>query len=250
MKSKFLLAVYFVAALVHAQEIVAPEAVYPVLPTEGNTASAFVPAGWLIEQQVIGDLNRDGLDDFALLLHENSYENIVKVGAGSIDTNPRRIVVGLNKDNKGYSLILDNHTLIPRHKDLQFDDVINGVGVGGIKIDRGVLRVNMSIFALESSEARNISYGFRWQNGHFLLIGYDSFSRNRASGNTMEVSINYLTKKAKLSCGNFIREGGGSVKWKKIPKTEMQTIDSIKNSLMFSPLGSDIYCAVEETRKS
>ena len=47
------------------------------IPAEGNSVKDFIPPGWIIEDQVLGDLNNDSLPDVALKLIQDkaSKEN-------------------------------------------------------------------------------------------------------------------------------------------------------------------------------
>src|SRR5262245_18638321 len=92
-------AVLLVAGLVSAaaaRELQIPEAVYPGLPQRAASADGFVPAGWKLETQVSGDLNRDGIADLVLVLRENNPKNVIEhenLGENPLDTNPRILAI-------------------------------------------------------------------------------------------------------------------------------------------------------------
>jgi hypothetical protein len=235
----------FLPAVAYAQELKIPEATYPTLPESGNVLTDFVPKGWKNEVHVSGDLNKDGIDDVAMILHESNPKNIFKNYAThdvAFDTNPRILVVLFGNKGGGYSLLLDNHTLIPRSVDPSLSDVINGVLASGIEIKRGSLRIKLGVFPLSASEFTILTYTFRWNNKQFELIGYDEDSRNRATSETQNVSVNFPTQKIKLVCGNENSENADKIKWLKLAQGRSWTIDSIEDSLDFAPWGTDVSC--------
>jgi hypothetical protein len=230
-------------AIACAQELKIPEATYPTLPESGNVLTDFVPKGWKNEVHVSGDLNKDGIDDVAMILHESNPKNIFKnydTHDVAFDTNPRILVVLFGNKGGGYSLLLDNHTLIPRSDDPGLDDVIEGGG--GIEIKRGSLKVKIGVFAATSSLSSIRAYTFRWNNKQFELIGYDEDGRNRATSETTNVSVNFLTRKIKLVCGNEELDNADKIKWSKLAQGRSWTIDSVGDGLDFAPWGTDVSC--------
>jgi len=223
MRTLLLLACLLVGVFANAQELKIPKAHYPVLPKSGSTVDDFVPKGWVVEIQAKGDLNNDGLGDFALLLHENNPKNIVKNGDTSvelIDTNPRILVVIFGKKEGSYFLVLENHALIPRYVNPLIVDFIDP---DSISIERGILRINLHIFPVQDSIINNITYIFHWQNKRFELIGHDSSTVYRSDGRLEKISINYSTGKGLFYCGNIADEKEA---WKAIPNFGTSTPDS------------------------
>lgn len=222
-----------------------PSVHYPVLLKVEKNVEELVPDGWKIEMKEEGDLNKDGIKDVVLVLRENASSNVIKIdGLGEmlLDTNPRILAVLFGKVDGGYVLIQDNHTLIPRRIDPKIDDYLTGVGVGGISVRKGVLVVQMNIFYnMGSWEMKNISFTFRWQNNRFELIGYDSTTTNRSSGESKDISVNYSTHKIKINCGNLTTDTDDKVTWQKLLSNKTWTIDNIGNGLEFNP-GAHVAC--------
>jgi len=215
----------------HALDI--PDAVYPTLPKQAAAIADFVPSGWKLEYQVVGDLNRDVIPDLVLVLRENNPKNLVKqgiLGENPLNTNPRILAVALGP--APFKLVLQNHKLIPRRDMPTMEDPLEQVGIA---ISRGALRVKLSVFMSAGSwSTSNRSYSLRFQNGRFELIGYDYDSFHRGAGEYEGISINYLTGKVRMTRGDMdnLEKQGRS---RTIPKRALLTIDQIENGLEFEP---------------
>ena len=95
----------------------APPVIYPDVVEQGVDAQAFVPKGWLLERSVEGDLNRDGMADLVIVLHDADPINLIKPEPGMetpLDTNPRMLVVTFADKAGGYRLAFANSSIIPR----------------------------------------------------------------------------------------------------------------------------------------
>lgn len=158
------------------------------LPQTADSAVKFVPAGWMIEETVTGDLNNDSIPDAALKLIE-------KMPAGADkDAPPSR--------SRALLILLKN-------KDGMFEraavakKLLQCTGCGGafygvseasanVEISRGVLIVR------QDHGSRNVveqTFRFRYDQAQkrFALIGYDESDRDRATGETRIESTNFLT---------------------------------------------------------
>ena len=188
---------------------------YPRLPEQATSAQGFVPAGWTLEKNLSGDLNRDGIPDLVLVLRAQDAANIIKhntMGANPLDTNPRILAVAFGrKTPAGYTLAMQDHTLIPRRTMPNIDDPLEE---GDVMIERGTLRVKLGFFASAGSwTASMTTFTFRHQNGQFELIGYDRYETMRNSGETTDVSINYTTRKVSIAKGS-IENDAKKVRWR------------------------------------
>jgi len=183
----------------------------PSLDVHAASPEGFVPKGWLLEEKNEGDLNGDGARDFVLVLHQNDSKNVIKnqngLGADEFDSNPRILaIVFADKKAGGYTLIADNHDLVPRLDSPTLDDPFES-----LEIRKGTVRVGLRSWASAGSWlAGNYSYTFRYQNGCMGLIGYDSYDYNRGSLEYTKVSVDYLTKKGQIAKG--IDDGNGKDK--------------------------------------
>lgn len=158
------------------------------LPEAGQSAADFVPAGWVLEEQVSGDLNGDALPDLALKLVQEK-----PAGAKEDEIVERqRALVVLFKGRDG-SL----------RRAAVADKVLQCTSCGGafygvveapaeVKIERGVIVVNQDFGSREVTEH---TYRFRYEPAaaRFVLIGFDSTSRDRLTAAVTQESTNYLT---------------------------------------------------------
>lgn len=217
-----------------AQEFDIPEVVYPSLSKEASSAAGFVPEGWMLETSVSGDLNGDGLEDLALVVRQNDPKNRIKLSYSEepFDTNPRILAVALKEAGADrYRLQAENHTLIPRRENPSQEDPFDG----GLTIERGALKVGMWLFMTAGGwETSNSTFTVGHRDGGLVLIGFDRYALHRASGETTETSVNYLTGKMKLTKGHMSRDGG-KVVWKILPRRPLLTLDRIGNGLDFDP---------------
>lgn len=218
-----------------ARDLAIPDVTYPRLPAEAASAAGFAPPGWRAEAEATGDLNGDGAADLALVLHAQDPANIVAnpgMGSRSIDTNPRILAVAFGRAEGGYALALQDEALIPRHIDPTLADPFDARG--DLAIRRGTLRVTMHRFAnIGSWYTENRTFTFRWQDGRFALIGYDSMALHRGSGETEEVSINYLTHRMKISAGS-IESDASRVRWRSLPARPLRSLGDVGDGLAFS----------------
>jgi hypothetical protein len=209
-----------------------PPVSYPTIPREALTQAALVPQGWLVEAKDEGDLNGDKLPDVALVLHMDDPRNLVASDYSDVkyNSNPRMLVVAFGNRGGGYRLALADHKLIPRVENQNQDEPFDEV-----KIADGTLRVKMHLF-LEAGGWRmgGSAYTFRWQDGAFRLIGFDRDSVVKSTGDTEEVSINYLTGRKELKTGNI-----GTTDEKKrnmqMPKKPLLTLEQVGDGLLFEP---------------
>jgi hypothetical protein len=240
MRTLLLLAFLFLNVFAYAQDLKIPKAYYPVLPKLGNTVDDFIPKGWEIEIQAKDDLNNDGLEDIVFLLHENNPKNIVKKsdsGEDSLNTNPRILAVIFAEKNGKYSLAMSNHVFIPRYTNPLLSDYIES---DSISAGKGIFQLKFG-FPLIGAYVANYNFTFRWQNNRFELIGYDSTETKRVNGDIKTISINYSTRKVKVTCSNAQSDDIGKVIWQKLPSNQVWSIDTIGNGIEFDP-DIDVIC--------
>lgn len=213
-----------------------PKAIYPNISSTSPTIEGFTPSGWYLEHQQNGDLNSDGVDDVVLVLHEKNPKNILKnegIGAEVTDTNPRVLLVAVRDKVSGkYIKLVENHTLIPRHTNPMLEDSLTE---NAIKISKGNLIIRLEYFANAGSwEMFSATFTFRKEDQCLSLIGYDRVNTHRASGETSDISINFLTNKAKVSRGN-IEDEHLKPKWQSIKNSKKYCLQEVGDGMEFTP---------------
>ena len=233
MRIALLLITCLASMMLLAQDL--PKVQIPDLPKQGRSAQDFIPAGWKLEAQEIGDLDGDGLPDLLMVLRQNNPQNVLSnnclPGEDPIDSNPRILAVAFrDKVVTGYGLVLQNATLIPRHKTSAMDDPFDGITLSGrtfhVKLS---IRPNGNMW--DSTED---TFTFRYQDGCFRLIGYDSHGTQHGSGATTDRRINYLTHYMITTLGNqaSVRD---KTQRSRPSNTKVICLEGIGNGLEFNP---------------
>lgn len=149
----------------------------------------FLPKGYLVYNKIIGDLNRDGIDDCILVIKGTDTNNIdTDEYRGRLDRNRRGIIILFRKKN-AYELIVKNYNCFSSENE-----------DGGLyyppELSLAILNGNV-IVNYEHGRYGSWKYTFRYHNSDFELIGYDHGEYSGPMLNR-ETSINFLTKKKKV----------------------------------------------------
>ncbi|MGF6419037.1 hypothetical protein ABH900_002540 [Stenotrophomonas sp. AN71] len=218
----------------HALDV--PPVQYPTLPARAADAAGFVPQGWTLEASVEGDLDQDGRADLVLVLRQQDPRNVIEhdgLGPSPYDSNPRILAVAWSRPS-GYVLAAQDHRLIPRPESPVMSDPLED---GGVSIQRGTLKVALFSFSSAGSWSMGTTgFTFRWQDGAFVLIGYDQNSTMRNSGQTESVSVNFSTRKVKRAEGS-IEDDRERVHWEPLRGRQRWTLESVGDGWSFDPLG-------------
>ena len=210
-----------------------PPVSFPEIVSRAADPQGFVPKGWKLEAKAEGDLNRDGLADAAIVLHMDDPRNLVSSDWApdqKYDSNPRMLAVVFGRKDGGYDLAASDHALIPRLENQNQEDPFDGVA-----IVNGTLRLDMHVFMSAGGWwMGNYRYTFRWQDGAFKLIGYDRNGVTRNTGETDEISINYLTGRKLIKTGS-ISSDVDKVRREAIRQQRLISLDEVGDGLMFYP---------------
>lgn len=221
---------------VAAQDVEIPAVAYPKLPAQAASAAGFAPKGWPVEAEAKGDLNADGIDDLALVIRNNDPRNVIThdgFGPSPFDSNPRILAVAFGEAGGGYRLAAENHDLVPRPESPTLEDPF---GEGELTIAKGVLKLKLHFFANAGGWTMfNSTFSLRWQNARFELIGFDRFLIRRNTGEVEELSVNFMTRKAKIGTGT-IDTDEMSTRWTKASSLKPLPLDRIGDGLEFDPL--------------
>ncbi len=198
-----------------------------ILKEKGNTLQDIIPNNWRVLDSKTGDLNQDGISDLVFAIQNTDEKNIKfndGLGTDTIDLNPRILGIyfgdksgGFNRKliSKGFIIIRDSPTM---------DEPFEGFLIS----KKGILDINFRFwYSAGSWSMSNHKYKFRFQNNEFVLIGYDSNEAHRGSGETTDYSINFLSKKMKITKGNFSKDNSESVEWKKFSLEKLMSIKTM-----------------------
>ena len=181
---------------------------YPTdFPEQGNKMEDFVPKHWSAIMKVDGDLNKDSLADTALIVEQENPNNIsITEYNDTLNTNPRALLVLFKQENGTYKLAAKNDKgFIEPPK--ENSSLLDPLEEGDINIKNNTLRLNFQyFFSAGSWYITNVEYVFRYQNSHFELIGVETNSFHRATGEETIVSFNLSTNKLETTMGGNVFE--------------------------------------------
>ena len=181
-------------------------------PDRALILKKFVPKNWKLLLSQTGDLNGDSFDDVALFIEqvdEKNYRYNEGLGQSNLNLNPRHLLILFGNQAGEYILATKNiNAFIPSENDSESTCLQDPVSeTGGIEIKKGLLIVKFQYWlSCGSWYTTNVSYTFRYQKNEFELIGFDSFSFHRSTGEEENVSINFSTSKKIITTGGNIFE--------------------------------------------
>jgi hypothetical protein len=193
------------------------------IPAEGKSVSDFVPPGWKLEEQVTGELNGDGVPDYALTLVEDKPAK----NSDDIPNERQRALVVVFNDKDGK---LNRAAVAGR--------LLQCTSCGGafymaveapvnVTIEKGVIIVEQEH---GSREVTDTTYRFRYEpaSKKFGLIGFDIRSNDRLTGELITESTNYLTG---VRVGSRSK-GNRTTPWRKsVPKQKIYIEDADNEQL-------------------
>lgn len=157
------------------------------LPLTAETHREFIPPGWIIEEQILGDLNGDSRTDVVLKLLQAK----LSADENAVAERQRALLILLRQDNGQLrqAAFADKLLQCP-----SCGGALYGVmeAPAQMTIAKGVLIVKQE---RGSRNAIEQTFRFRYESraGKFWLIGFDRADRDRASGALVEQSTNFLT---------------------------------------------------------
>ncbi len=157
-----------------------------------NTAQApsdFVPAGYVVEEEIRGDLNKDNQADYVLIIKNTDKSKFVKDKyRGVLDRNRRGLIIAFKNQNQ-FELALENRNCFSSENE---DGGAYYAPELYVSVNKGNLEINYA-----HGRYGYWTYKFRYQNSNFELIGYDS-SEDRGPVVERSVSINLISKKIRI----------------------------------------------------
>jgi len=199
----------------------------PALPAQAATVEAFIPAGWQIEQQLPVDLNHDGRAETVLLLRPDGPAP----GSG---LSPERLLAVLQAQRGGWRLAGANGRLVPQVElATQEDPLANGeleAGKGSFSLALGFTS------GVGSYGSVVLRYRFRLEGTCVRLIGYDRLQTHRATLDTQDLSVNFLTGAVLHTDGNA--QGDATSKRRaRLAANPRRCLPELDSAVSFAPLG-------------
>lgn len=198
-----------------------------------------VPKHWKVLQKAEGDLNKDGLKDIVLIVSDTNPKNVIKndaLGSPELNINPRHLIIAFKNNAGGYDLKLTQKSFIPTEGSEESPCLEDPLTESkAMSIRNGVLRIQLSYWSSCGSwMTGHNTYAFRYDNGQFDLIGYDTWEMHRASGEITESSTNFLTGKRSRTTGGSIEDDGKNKShlktiWEKVNFKKHITLDNIRD---------------------
>lgn len=207
-------------------------------PQKAKTVNDFIPKGWKKILTTNGDLNKDELEDTVIVIEKEDKKNIKKnavLGPDYLNLNPRILLVLFKQKDETYILASKNDKgFIQSENDEDSPTLMDTLS--GIDIKNNILRINFDYFLSAGSwEASQIIFTFRFQNNRFELIGYNSNSYMRNSGEEEGTSINFSTNKAKITTGGNIfeeKENNPKDEWRYLKFEKKYILDEMTESTL------------------
>ncbi|MFC4211835.1 hypothetical protein ACFOWA_11615 [Pedobacter lithocola] len=195
----------------------------------------FIPPKWKLIAEAKGDLNKDGLEDCALVIENTDDKNFIsnadRLGGDTLNINPRYLLVIFKKSNSVYELVTKNTSLIPPINSQDSPCLTDPFAEnGGIEINKGLLSVHLqNFYSCGAWEVYNFDYIFRYQNRQFELIGYNKSSLHRSSGEETSKTISFSTMKMNYTSGINAFKDGNKPKtvWKNIKPRKLLSLQTI-----------------------
>lgn len=208
----------------------------PSIPPAGASPQSFVPKNWKIIYQAKGDLNKDKLADQALIIESTDPKNIIKndgFGTKELNLNPRILLV-LFKTENGYQLKAKNQRFIPTEGDTVSTCLTDPLyETGAISIKNGTLVLSYHYWlSCGSYGVTSVDYTFRFQHEKLELIGFDSHSFMRNTGEENRMSVNFSTLRSSYTDGGNVfsdQTNKPKTTWKKFVWPRLFTLDEMTN---------------------
>ena len=164
--------------------------------------------GLQAQDKAEGDLNKDGISDLVEIVKTEGQPPVLNIYFGTAD--------GRQQLWRSYNEVIP------------VAEVENQILEVAMTITpKGVLRFDIDSFMSMGGYGNyGASYSFRFQDGDFFLIGKDTRSMMRNTGDMETVSENYLTWKRQVVKDNAFAEGDVPKleKWTRLKKTRLQKL--------------------------
>ena len=207
-------------------------------PQKAKSVNDFIPKGWKQLFIAKGDLNKDKLEDVAIIIEKNDKKNIKKnesLGPDELNLNPRILLVLFKEKDGTYTLAAKNDKGFIQSEGNEETPTLMDT-LSNISIKKNVLKITFNYFMSAGSwwTSTNV-YIFRFQNNVFELIGYESNAYMRNTGEEEGTSINFSTNKAKITTGGNIfeeKENNPKDEWRYLKFEKKYILDEMTESTL------------------
>lgn len=178
-----------------------------------------IPSGWVEDMRASGDLTGDGRPETVLIIRDTDPARVIAndgLGADSLDTNPRRLLV-FEKAADDFRQIAAGDHVVPPSGSEDTPCLVDPLEDGGLSISHRVLSLNLRFWtSCGSWGTSGNTYKFRLEGDRFRLIGFDKTEFMRNTGSGEQISVNFLTLRKKVSPYSIDGETKGKVRWSSI----------------------------------
>ncbi len=209
------LSIMLLSPPVIAQEPSAP-------PVDQAKWQKWIPPHWKLLMVTQGSLSKGSAADVVLVMEEDNAKNVIandQLGAQTLNLNPRRLVI-LSPTTSGYRKTYSADHFLPSESDAESSCLSDPLmSEGGIEIAKGLLKIELGYWlSCGSYGVTHRTFTFRKEQDQFRLIGLDSLSYSRSSGEGTQYSSNYLTGRQKVTEGITVIEPDEAAGDAKAPK--------------------------------
>jgi hypothetical protein len=187
----------------------------PMLSAQSSLAipasiASSIPTNWKLLLSRAGDLNKDSYEDRAIIIEEQNDTNRIaneSLGPNQLNINPRRLLVFFGTKNGDFRLVDGNSRgFIPSENDKENPCMEDPIAeTEGIELKKGLLKVHFNYWqSCGSWYTTAVDYTFRYQYATFQLIGLDTSSYHRSTGDEEQVSMNFSTRTIITTTGGNI----------------------------------------------
>lgn len=181
------------------------------------SVSLLVAKNWQIISFAKGDLNQDQTDDIVLLLKPKNAE-----------TSGPRLDIYFHQNNQ-YTLKLSK-ALGGWSYANEKECIGSTFDESSLTIQRHILKIKLNDEPLcTNTYSLSYTYTFKYDQHRFQLIGFDSFSGDKLSGNITEKSVNYLSHKIKIHDSNFFpdKKIKAKIEWKNLENRKPHYLENM-----------------------
>lgn len=184
-----------------------------------------IPKNYIVQEEIVGDLNKDGIADIVLLVKKKDEHNIVENSFGEmVDRNRRGIIIFFKKGNRLETVVQNLSCFASENEEggVYFAPVLS------LSINKGLLYVQY-----EHGRYGYWTYTFRFQNSKFECIGFDNIiARGPVIMEKQSYNFSTMKKQIVVNTNEDAQEEGEEIfteTWYKIKAGKRLSLNEIKD---------------------